>query len=228
MLAAAGRDLRPAPWAPAPAASQALPLLRRQRDDLVALPTGTRHRQHALRRLPAVPEAARAPLDAVLAVPREPLAALDAAIRAQARAAAGGAADLARLQTIVGVGRLTAAVVVAEARPRRAGASPAQVVADAGLAPAPHAAGTAGRGAGRGSTAGNARLRQAAYLAAVGGVRDNPVLRAFYQRLLARGQPTEVALVAAARNPVVLLVTVRQHGRTFAPDWAATHPRRRP
>jgi transposase len=227
-LAAYGRDLRPAPWAPAPAEIQALQLLIRQRDDLVALQTETRNRQHALQRLPAVPAAARAPLDAVLAVLREQLAGLDAAIRAQAQAAAAIADDIARLQTIVGVGLLTAAVVVAEARPLRAGATPAQVVAYAGLDPAPRESGTSVRGAGRISKTGNARLRQAVYMAAVSAVRFNPVLRAYYARLLARGKPKKVALVAAARKLLVLMVTLLRHGRDFDPSWAAAHPRRRP
>ncbi|MGN6360991.1 MAG: IS110 family transposase [Thermomicrobiales bacterium] len=101
-LAAYGRDLRPAPWSPAPADVQTLQLLIRQRDDLIALQTETRNRQHALDQLPAVPEVVRAPLAAVLAVLREQIAGLDAAIRQQAETAATVAADIARLQTIAG------------------------------------------------------------------------------------------------------------------------------
>ncbi|HEX5502068.1 MAG TPA: transposase, partial [Thermomicrobiales bacterium] len=203
-------------------------LLLRQRDDLVALQTGTRNRQHALAQLPAVPARVRAPLVAVLTVLREQIAGLDAAIRQQAQAAATIADDLARLQTIVGVGLLTAAVVVAEARPRRAGATPAQAVAYAGLDPVPHESGTSVRGAGHISKAGNARLRQAAYMAAVSAVRFNPVLKAFYERLVARGKPKKVALVAAARKLLVLMVTLLQHHRAFDPAWAAAHRRHRP
>jgi transposase len=225
-LAAYGRDLQPAPWAPAPADVQTLQLLIRQRDDLVALQTETRNRQHALDALPAVPESVRTPLATVLGVLREQVAALDAAIRQQAAAAATIAEDLARLQTVIGVGLLTAAVVVVETRPLRAGATPAQVVAYAGLDPAPRESGSSVRGAGHISKTGNARLRQAVYMAAVSAVRYNPPLRAFYERLLRRGKPKKVALVAAARKLLVLLVTLLQHGRDFDPDWAAKHPRR--
>lgn len=228
VLARYGRDLRPAPWAPAPPDVQALQLLIRQRDDLVALRTETRNRQHALAQLPAVPDEARAPLDAVLAVLAEQVAALDAAIRRRAAAAASVADDIARLQTIVGVGLLTAAIVAVETRPLRAGAAPAQVVAYAGLDPAPHQSGTSVRGAGHISKTGNARLRQALYMAAVSAVRFNPVLRAFYERLVARGKPKKVALVAAARKLLVLMVALLTRHRDFDPAWAATHPRRRP
>ena len=148
-------------------------------------------------------------------------------IRQQAQAAATIAADLVRLQTIVGVGLLTAAVVVVETRPLRDRATPAQVVAYAGLDPAPHESGTSVRGARRISKTGNARLRQALYMAAVSAVRFNPVFKAFYARLVARGKPKKVALVAAARKLLVLMVTLLQQGRDFDPVWATTHPGRR-
>lgn len=227
-LAAYGRDLQPAPWTPAPAEVQTLQLLIRQRDDLIALQTETRNRQHALCKLPAVPEMVSAALAAVLTVLAEQIAVLDGAIRRQATAAATIADDIARLQTIIGVGLLTAAIVVVETRPLRDRATPAQVVAYAGLDPAPHESGTSVRGAGRISKTGNARLRQAVYMAAISAVRYNPPLRAFYQRLVKRGKRKKVALVATARKLLVLMVTLVQQGRTFDPDWATKHPPRQP
>jgi transposase len=225
VLAAYGRDLQPAAWAPAPADVQALQLRIRQRDDLVALQTETRNRRHALGRLPAVPAEAAGPLAAVLGVLREQIAALDEAIRRRA-AAAAVADDIARLRTIVGVGLLTAAVVVAEAAPLRAGAGPAQVGAYAGLDPAPRESGSSVRGAGHISKAGNARPRQADDMAAVSAARYNPPPRAFHLRLVARGKPKKVALVAVARKLLALMVTPLQHGRDFDPDWGAKrrHP----
>jgi transposase len=214
-LVAYGRDLQPPAWTPAPAAVQTLQVLIRQRDDLVALQTETRNRQHALARLPGVPPAARTPLVAVGHVLAEQIQALEAAIR-QAAGAATIADDIARLQTIV----------VAETQPLRAQGTPAQVVAYAGLDPAPHQSGTSVRGAGHISKTGHARLRQAVYMAAVSAVRFNPPVRAFYQRLVARGKPKKLALVAAARKLLALMVTLLRRGRDFDPTWAATHPGR--
>lgn len=159
---------------------------------------------------------------------REQIEALTTAIREQAAAAASLADDLARLQTIAGVGLLTAAIVLTETRPLRHGATAAQVVAYAGLDPAPRDSGTSVRGAGHISKTGNARLRQALYMAAVSAVRFNPVFKAFYDRLLARGKRKKVALVAAARKLLVLMVTLLQQGRDFDPSWAATHPGHHP
>ena len=228
-LAAYGRDLQPPRWQPAPAEVQTLQLLIRQRDDLIAVQTETRNRQHALGKLPGVTAAVRAPLDALRTVLREQIAALDTAIRQQAEAAGTIASALVRLQTITGVGLLTAALLLVETGPLLPQATPAQVVAYAGLDPAPHESGTSVRGRGRISKTGNARLRQAVYMAALSAVRFNPPLRAYYERLLGRGKPKKVALVAAARKLLVLMVTLAQHhDRSFDPDWAAAHPPRRP
>ena len=228
VLAAYGWDLPPAPWTPAPADVQTLQLLIRQRDHLLAMQTETRNRQHALNQLPQVPAAVRAPLTALLAMLQEQIAGLNTAIRQQAERAATIAGAIIRLQTIPGVGLLTAAIVVVETRPLRQGATPAQVVAYAGLDPAPRESGTSVRGAGHISKTGNARRRQAVYMAALSAVRYNPVLKAYYARLVARGKHKKVALVAAARKLLVLMVTLLQHGQDFDPTWAATHQGHRP
>ena len=135
VLAAYGRDLRPAAWSPPPPEVQALQLLVRQRDDLVALQTATRNRQHALAQLPAVPAEVLEPAEAVLAVLAEQIARLDALIQRRAAAAASLAADVARLDAIKGVGLLTAAIVLTERWGLGPAVTPAQAVADAGLDP---------------------------------------------------------------------------------------------
>jgi transposase len=227
LLADYGRAMQPAVWSPPPAEVTALQLLPRQRDDLVTLRTETRNRRHALAQLPARPRAVEEPLAAVARVVEEQIAALDAAIKQHVAASARVAADIARLETIVGVGMLTAAVVVAETRPLWGNATPQQVVAYAGLDPAPHQSGTSVRGAGHISKTGNARLRQAVYRAAVTAARCNPALKPFSDRLLARGKCKKAALVAVARKLLALMVTPLIHHRDFDPDWRlhrATHP----
>lgn len=225
VLAAYGRDLQPAPWTPPPPEVQALQLLLRQRDDLVALQTQTRNRQHALAQLPEVPAEVQEPLVAVLAVLAEQIARLAAAIERRARAAASLAADVARLEAIKGVGLLTATIVVTELWGLGRAVTPKQAVAYAGLDPAPHQSGSSVRGGSAISKAGSARLRQALYMAAMSAARHDPLLRPFYQRLLARGKPKPLALVAVARKLLVLMATLLRHQRAYDPDWAMHHPR---
>lgn len=52
---------------------------------------------------------------------------------------------------------------------------------------------------------GRASIRRVLYMAALVGSRSNPVLRAFYERLLARGKEKKVALVACMRKLLVIL-----------------------
>lgn len=52
---------------------------------------------------------------------------------------------------------------------------------------------------------GRSYLRRMLYMAAVVGSRCNPVLRAFYQRLLAAGKPPKLAFTACARKLVLIL-----------------------
>lgn len=54
-------------------------------------------------------------------------------------------------------------------------------------------------------------LRKAFYMAAVSASRNNHILRATYQRLLANGKPKKVALTAIARHIAVLLNTIAKH-----------------
>ena len=225
VIADFGQRMTPDHWTPPPAEVEALRLLLRQRDDLIALRTQTRNRQHALAQLPALPVEVQTPLAAVLRVVEEQITALDAAIKAQTAASVTLATEIARLTTITGVGLLTAAIVLTETRPLRGSATPAEVVAFAGLDPAPKRSGTSVRGAEHISKTGNARVRQAVSMAAVTAARCNPILRPFYQRLLARGKGKKVALVAVARKLLALMVTLLIHERDFDPDWA-TRPAR--
>lgn len=216
------RRQQPARWSPPPPEIDALQLLLRQRDDLVAMRTQTRNRQHALAQLPTVPVEAQQPLVALAQVLTDQITALDAAITERASATVTLATEMARLQTITGVGMLTAAIVLTEIRPLRGNVTPRQVVSFAGLDPTVKESGTSVRGARHLSKTGNARVRRAVYMAALAASRYNPPLRRFYQRLRARGKQPRVALVAVARKVLALMVTLLIHERDFDPDWA-TH-----
>jgi transposase len=73
------------------------------------------------------------------------------------------------------------------------------------------------RGAEHISETGRARLRQALSMAALRAARHAPAFRAFSGRRLARGKPKPVALVAVARKPLALKVTLVRHKRAYAP-----------
>lgn len=66
---------------------------------------------------------------------------------------------------------------------------------------------------------GRANVRAALYMPTVVAVRWNPLLREFYQRLVAAGKPKKVALIACMRKLLVILNAMLKH-RT---PWQANH-----
>ena len=63
---------------------------------------------------------------------------------------------------------------------------------------------------------GPAHLRRALYLPAIVAMRANPALRAFAERLRARGTPTKVVIVAVMRKLLLLAWTLLRSGQSFA------------
>jgi transposase len=66
---------------------------------------------------------------------------------------------------------------------------------------------------------GRASVRVALYMAAVVGVRHNPLLRTFYSRLRERGKPPKLALIACAHKLLTILNSMARTGER----WDAEH-----
>ena len=84
-----------------------------------------------------------------------------------------------------------------------------QIAALVGVAPFNRDSGTM-RG-GRTVRGGQARVRAALYMGALVAARYNPVIRDFYQRLLAAGKPKKLALTACMRKLLVVLNSMLRH-----------------
>ena len=121
----------------------------------------------------------------------------------QAHAAWQEQAEL--LRSVPGVGGVVTGVLLAE-RPELGRLSHRTLAALVGVAPFNHDSGHfRGR---RTIGGGRASVRQALYMATLSATRANPVIRAFYTRLVARGKPKKVALVAAMHKLLTLLNAV--------------------
>jgi len=59
---------------------------------------------------------------------------------------------------------------------------------------------------------GRARVRRTLYLAALSASRHNPIIRAFYERLLAAGKEKKVALVACMHKMLTILNAMLKKG----------------
>lgn len=107
-----------------------------------------------------------------------------------------------RLQQVKGIGQVTASTLLAE-MPELGKLSRNEAGALAGVAPYNRDSGVLrGRRTIRG---GRVQVRRVLYMAALVAARFNPILKAFYQRLLADGKPKKLALTAVMRKLIVLL-----------------------
>ena len=61
-------------------------------------------------------------------------------------------------------------------------------------------------------------MRATLYMAALSASRFNPVLRVFYQRLLAAGKPKKVALTACMRKLLTILNAMIKSGQHWTPQ----------
>ena len=66
---------------------------------------------------------------------------------------------------------------------------------------------------------GRAQIRQTLYMAAVTARRCNPVIRAYYERLTARGKPHKVAMVACMRKMLIILNTMTKNHVNWNSAW---------
>ena len=89
-----------------------------------------------------------------------------------------------------------------------------QIAALVGVAPFNRDSGTL-RGK-RAIWGGRSRVRAALYMGALVASRFNPVIRDFYQRLLAAGKPKKVALVACMRKLLVILNALIKHRSSWS------------
>jgi len=127
---------------------------------------------------------------------------LDAWISALVAAEPWLAHKVARLCTVVGVGQITAVVLLAT-MPELGTLNRRQAAALAGVAPFNRDSGP--RRGHRLIGGGRAVARRALYMAALVGAFVNPRFRVFYQRLIAAGKAPKVALVAVMRKLIILL-----------------------
>lgn len=174
-----------------PRAIEMADLVRRRRQMVDMLAMEKQRREH--------PEAERvqASIDAHIGFLSNQIAEIDQAIAHQI----SGDATLARradlLVTIPGIGKTTAAILIAE-MPELGSIGNKQAAALAGVAPFNRDSGEM-RGQAH-IAGGRLSVRCALYMATLSAIRANPPVRDFYKRLRDQGKPAKLAIVAAMRK----------------------------
>jgi transposase len=124
------------------------------------------------------------------------------------------------IDSIPGLGALTAARLIAEFQDLRAYPSARQLAAQAGLTPRHYQSGSSVHGRPRLCKLGNARIRKALYMPAVVAMRFNPVIRQFAARLRQRGKHNMLIIGAVMRKLLHLVFGVLKSGKAFDPEYA--------
>ena len=121
------------------------------------------------------------------------------------------------MSSFIGVGDVTATTLLTE-MPELGNESREHIAALAGVAPINR---DSGKMKGKRRTyGGRGRIRRTLYLAALSASKHNPIIRTFYERLLAAGKEKKVALVACMHKILTILNAMLKKGEHFNPVYS--------
>jgi transposase len=218
VLAQFAAERQPARWSPPPPVYYELRQRLSARDALRELRQQARNQRHALAQWPVLVASVLTQLDAVIADLDARITTLEAEIQ-QIVAQGEWASSAALVESITGIGMLTAAWLLVLTVNFTRCASPAARSNDAGLTPLPRDSGTSVRGRAQLGHGGNVRLRTVVYLATLSAAQHNPIIKACSARLRAAGKPMKVARCAAARKLLQLAYAVVTTQTPFDPAY---------
>jgi transposase len=224
LIARFGVSVKPRVWTPPGESLESLRVFIHQREAYVAMVTEEKNRLHALQHRAHCPAQVIAMTKAHIRFLEKRITELEHAFKDLLKKTPAWQRSIDLLTSIPGVGLITAGILLTETLAFSTLVNARQLAAYAGLAPAPFLSGTSVHRLTRISKIGNARIRQAVYMASLSGVRANPVLKTFYQRLRGNGKPAKVALVAVARKLLTIAFALVKSQQPFDPDHVSTKP----
>ena len=128
--------------------------------------------------------------------------------------------ELRLLESIPGIGTRTACLFLAELGDLLRFSTARSLVAYAELTPEHCESGSSLHKQSRISRLGSAHVRRLLYMPALSGLRYNPLLKAFFERLVARGKARKAALVACMAKLLRIAYGVLRSGQPFDPAYA--------
>jgi transposase len=212
LLARFADACRPTPRPLPEAQAQALSALLARRRQVIGMLVAEQQRLGTA--LPTV----RPRLEAHIAWLRQDLADLDAELQGTIRNSPIWRERERLLRTVPGVGPVLSMTLVADL-PALGQLSRKQIAALVGLAPLNCESGI--RRGRRIVWGGRGRVRAALYMSTLVAVKHNPVLRPFYERLLAVGKPKKVALTACMHKLLLVLNALLRQGVAWHPPAQA-------
>lgn len=212
--------LQPEPWMPPPQIYYELQQRLAQRDDLLNLRQQVRNQLHALEQYPEVIASVRTRMESLLSILQSQIDEIEVEIAAALNQDSAWATAAERLQSIKGIGWVTAAWTLVTTLNFTTCETVDSLTAYAGLAPMPRQSGSSVWHRPSIGHSGNGRLRTAFYMATLTAARLNPVIKPFYNRLREAGKPEKVARCAAARKLLHIAWAVVKKDQPFDPNYA--------
>lgn len=200
--------MKPTRWQPATPEQRRLRALMQRRRQLVVMQVSEIQRKAMLTEGLDLESVIRS-----LAFFKEEIARVDANIVGEIKSGPLAPTE-ALLRTAPGVGPVLSATLLAEL-PELGKIDRHEVASLAGVAPMNNDSGGTERR--RRTCAGRGALRAVLYMATVACTHHNPVIRAHYAHLKARGKPSKVALVACMRKLLSILNAMVRDGTAWEP-----------
>jgi transposase len=199
---------RPEPRPLPDEATQLLADLVMRRRQIITMMVAERQRAARL------PTRLRRSCERVVRLLEKELAALDQDIDAAVRGSPAWRAKEDLLASVTGIGDITARTLIAEL-PELGTLDRRKIAALVGVAPFTR---QSGQWQGKSFIAGGRpTVRAALFVATMAAVRHNPTIRIFRQRLLAKGKPKMVAMVACMRKLLTILNAILRDQKPWQP-----------
>jgi len=122
---------------------------------------------------------------------------------------------LDNLRSIPGIGPKTAALLIVLARGFTTFSNHRQLISYLGLAPRIYQSGTSVKGRGSICKMGTGRIRAALFMCALQAKKCNPACKALFDRLIAKGKPFKVALIAVINKLLKQVFAIAKSGQAF-------------
>ena len=206
---------RPSAWEPVSEGQRRLRALVRHRDDLLQTKL---QQQNRLR--DTTDEVVRTSLQTLLQAIATEMESVERRIKEHLATQERLRTNLTLLTSIVGIGAVTAAKLLAEFADLEQYESAKAAAADAGLTPSHYESGTSVRRRSRMSKMGKAGIRAALYWPAITAMTRCPAVKAFAAQLAARGKPNKVIIGAVMRKLVHICYGVLKHQTPYDPTKA--------
>jgi len=217
VILAFAQSQHPESWRPEPEALQKLSNLVNQAEALRDSLRRWDNRAHTQAYVPDLPKLVRKSTSILQKAIRRELIKIDKSIQELCEDEPVLRSQVQLLCTIPGVAKQSAVRLLAYGKTALTDYSARALVAHAGLAPKHRQSGISILGKSHLAKEGDKRFRCVLYMPTLVGIIHNPILKNFYQRLLARGKPKMVALVACMKKLLLIVRAILIKQSPFRP-----------